>query len=190
MKNPFLTPIFDSDKFEHGLIEEYKSILRPLVYRPVTLLEIGVFKGGSILYWDSYLKHPGSRIIGVDLSVPDIEASDRVFLHECDQNNREGLIRIAKTYEQFDIIIDDGSHQKKETQTCFETLYPFLKVGGYYVIEDWAVGYFDKEIPQYAGMVKVITDIVAELPELGFETVRIILEPGKAMAFFQKGNRN
>jgi cephalosporin hydroxylase len=177
----------DTDKFRSGMMEEYKSILQPLVHRPVTLLEIGVLKGGSIGYWDSLLRHQDSRIVGIDLSLPEIEASDRVSLHECDQNDRAGLERIARMYQPFDVIIDDGSHRRKETQTCFETLYPFLRAGGYYVIEDWAVGYFADSLPQYAGMVEWILELVGDHPRWGFETLRIVCEPGKAMAFFQKG---
>ena len=65
MKNPFLTPRYDSDKIQLGLMEEYKQILKPMIYQPVTILEIGIFKGGSMLYWDSYLKHPEARIVEV-----------------------------------------------------------------------------------------------------------------------------
>jgi demethylmacrocin O-methyltransferase len=153
----------------------------------VTLLEIGVLNGGSILYWDSLLKHPDTRIIGMDRSLPEIETSDRVFLHECDQNDRAGLERIARMYQPFDVIIDDGSHQRKETQTCFDTLYPFLRAGGYYVVEDWAVGYFAESLPQYAGMVEWILELVGGHPQCSFEALRIVCEAGKSMAFFQKG---
>ena len=187
MEDPFFLAPFDTDKFRTGIIEEYKTILRPLVHQPVTLLEIGVFKGGSMMYWDSYLKHQGSRIVGIDLSVPRLEVSDRVFLHVCDQNDREGLLPIARTYQQFDLIIDDGSHRRRETQTCFEALYPFLKAGGYYVIEDWAVGYYEKSFPQFEGMIKMITDLMEQYWDWGFESYRIVREPGKAIAFFQKG---
>jgi cephalosporin hydroxylase len=187
VENPFDHPRLDTDKFQSGMMEEYKSILQPLVHRPVTLLEIGVLNGGSILYWDSLLKHPDTRIIGMDRSLPEIETSDRVFLHECDQNDRAGLERIARMYQPFDVIIDDGSHQRKETQTCFDTLYPFLRAGGYYVVEDWAVGYFAESLPQYAGMVEWILELVGGHPQCSFEALRIVCEAGKSMAFFQKG---
>ena len=36
-----------------------------------------------------------------------------------------------------DLVIDDGSHLLEETRTSFETLFPRLRMGGLYVIEDW-----------------------------------------------------
>ena len=36
----------------------------------------------------------------------------------------------------FDIIIDDGSHKMNHQQISFDVLFPHLKSGGIYVIED------------------------------------------------------
>ena len=36
----------------------------------------------------------------------------------------------------FDIIIDDGSHDPKDQIKSFESLFPSLKCGGVYVVED------------------------------------------------------
>jgi ribonuclease BN (tRNA processing enzyme) len=41
----------------------------------------------------------------------------------------------------FDVIIDDGSHQSQHQQVTFEHLWPALKSGGVYVIEDVEVSY-------------------------------------------------
>ena len=34
-------------------------------------------------------------------------------------------------------MIDDGSHLLEETRACFETLFPRLRKGGLYMLEDW-----------------------------------------------------
>ena len=39
-------------------------------------------------------------------------------------------------YGPFDIIIDDGSHRNDDMVISFETLFPVLKCGGMYVVED------------------------------------------------------
>ena len=186
MSNPFAVPEFNSDKISIGMMEEYKKVLAPLIHYPVTLLEIGVQYGGSVQYWDRYLKHPEARIVGVDLDVPDIEVSDRVELVECDQNNKIRLQQLADRYGKFDLVIDDASHYKKETEICLGVFWPHLKSGGYYCIEDWAVGYFGDQLPQYAGMVDVITDMMTGSSDRAFSSVRVVLEEGKSMAFFQK----
>ena len=39
--------------------------------------------------------------------------------------------------EPLDLVIDDASHLLEETRSSFETLFPRLRPGGLYVIEDW-----------------------------------------------------
>ena len=41
---------------------------------------------------------------------------------------------------QLDLVIDDASHLYTETKKSFEILFPLLKAGGLYVIEDWSWG--------------------------------------------------
>ncbi|MBV8738459.1 MAG: hypothetical protein JO007_14600 [Alphaproteobacteria bacterium] len=56
------------------------------------------------------------------------------------------LDRIASEYapDGFDIIIDDASHIAKLTKISFWHLFDnHLKPGGYYVIEDWRVSYWE-----------------------------------------------
>src|SRR5215207_423787 len=39
--------------------------------------------------------------------------------------------------EELDLVIDDASHRLEPTRTSFETLFPRLRDGGLYLIEDW-----------------------------------------------------
>jgi hypothetical protein len=43
---------------------------------------------------------------------------------------------INKTGGDFDLIIDDGCHNTIAQQTTFGFLFPYVKNGGYYIIED------------------------------------------------------
>ena len=45
----------------------------------------------------------------------------------------------------FDVIIDDGSHLNQHQIFTFETLYPFVKDGGVYVIEDVQTSYWSSD---------------------------------------------
>ncbi len=38
-------------------------------------------------------------------------------------------------------MVDDASHRYVETKTTFETIFPFLRRGGAYIIEDWEWGH-------------------------------------------------
>jgi predicted O-methyltransferase YrrM len=177
---------FDSDKFQHGLMSEYLTLLEPLQHKPIRLLEIGIFKGGSLHFWAHYLKHPETTIVGLDIEPPKAEFAKNVTVYRCDQNDGEALKKIADKHGPFDLIIDDGAHFKRETENCFRVLFDRVVPGGYYVIEDWAAGYW-KDQPAYAGMVELVTDIVHRVPELKIEAFKIVLSSGKAMAFFRRG---
>ena len=85
---------YDSDKIANRYLERYDPILEPWVDQPVTLLEIGVYKGGSLLLWRDYF--PSGTIVGVDISLPkEFKAPDRVRLFEGSQTDRQFLSRVA-----------------------------------------------------------------------------------------------
>ena len=185
-KNPLKLREYDTDKFQNGLIECYKKYLSPLKYQPIHLLEIGIFHGGSIRYWDDYLLHADTQITGLDLEIPELSCSDRVKLIAVDQNDKSTLQKIADSLAPLDFIIDDGAHRKTETRNCFEALFDRLKSGGYYAIEDWAVGYMGKGFEEFHGMVDLITDIIKDAEKIGISDFHITLEGTCALAVFRK----
>jgi predicted O-methyltransferase YrrM len=61
-----------------------------------------------------------------------------------DQADRERLAEIvdgALAGEPLDLVIDDASHRYDETLASFEVLFPRLRPGGRFIIEDWAADY-------------------------------------------------
>jgi hypothetical protein len=176
-----------TDKTTTGLARVYAQLFSNWRESPVRVLEIGIFQGGSMWYWAELFPHPETLIVGIDLQVPQIAFPTNVRVHVCDQNDPAALREIASRYGPFDLIVDDGCHFAKETRLCFATLFPAVKVGGSYVIEDWAVGYWLDRDPRYRGMVEVITDIMQEAPAKSIDAFRISLNPGQAYAAFRKG---
>jgi len=51
------------------------------------------------------------------------------------------LIAAHKKYGKLDIIIDDGSHHGEHQLISFNTLFPLLSPGGFYIIEDCLCAY-------------------------------------------------
>lgn len=47
---------------------------------------------------------------------------------------------VQQTGGQFDVVVDDGGHTNRQIKTTFDILWPELKPGGYYFIEDLQVG--------------------------------------------------
>lgn len=107
-----------------------------LRYKAINLVEWGIDEGSSLKTWKEFFPH--SEIHGVDLR------GDYEYLHElgikthiADQSNKGELILFGEQYPNyFDIIIDDCSHQSDDMILTFETLFPYLKSGGYYCCED------------------------------------------------------
>lgn len=69
-----------------------------------------------------------------------------------DVNVLQGVVDAA---EKFDVIIDDGSHVNRHQIESFEILFPPLRGGGIYVIEDTQTSYWpsfgggNTETPEY-----------------------------------------
>jgi hypothetical protein len=136
---------YDTDKIENRYLYWYDPVLEPFVDRDVKVLEMGVYKGGSILLWRDYF--PKGIIAGVDLKLPaGLEGQDRIYTFQGSQADTSFLSWVANKIapEGFDIIIDDASHFGALAKIAFWHLFEqHLKPSGLYVIEDWGTGYLD-----------------------------------------------
>lgn len=127
---------YGSDKVQHGYCQFYEKTLPK---NPKKILEIGVLKGASLAMWAEYF--PDAEIHGLDLfaenSEEDIETYLRnelgfknIILHKGNQCN--WLLLEVLRNEDFDVIIDDGSHNSRDQLITFFGLYN----GKQYFIED------------------------------------------------------
>jgi hypothetical protein len=148
--------IYNSDKHSTGLFLEYEKIFQPFRNDPINYLEIGIAAGGSLEWARDYFKQ-GSKIQGIDLKIPrDIEG---VEMYCIDQKDKVGLKSFGIGNGLFDVIIDDGAHTKDLSENTFNSLYPYLKTNGIYIIEDWGAGYFPLN-PHCKGLENLVTDLV------------------------------
>ena len=89
--------------------------------------------------WEEYF--PNAQLHFIDnnpnLIQHSYKLSSRSKLHIMNQNDKAKLIELANQVGEFDIIIDDGSHYMDDQQCSFITLFPFVKSGGMYIIEDY-----------------------------------------------------
>jgi len=92
-------------------LKNYEKYFLPFVNKEIKLLEIGVFKGESLLFWrDYFLK---GTIIGLDVNKVDLEdPTGRIHIYQGFQQDLKILDMIGKKAgpNGFDIIIDDASH--------------------------------------------------------------------------------
>jgi len=163
---------YDTDKSPRYL-GNYERYFRPLINNPICILELGVFRGGSLYLWRDFFKH--GTIVGLDANAVSIDdPTGRIRFYQGLQQDTDLLdrIRLECAPDGFDVIIDDASHVGELTRISFWHLFEnHLKPGGIYVIEDWGTGYWDS-FPDgksftpgenhHAGMVGFVKELVDE----------------------------
>lgn len=136
----------DKGSWGHNYVEQYDQFFKELRHAPVNLLEIGFYHGSSAYLWDDYFTHENAKLHHLDIDRSCYQytqkLSSRSMLHMVDQSNHNDLQNFASQNGEFDIIIDDGSHIVDHQITSFKALFPFLKSGGIYIIEDLFSSYW------------------------------------------------
>jgi demethylmacrocin O-methyltransferase len=119
----------------HNFTEVYERFFLPMRTRPIRILEIGIDQGGSLLMWSDYF--PNAEIFGIDILDCSSMETDRVRTFVADQSKREQLgAFLAKYPGPYDIVLDDGGHSMEQQQVSLGFLFPHVRPGGYYVVED------------------------------------------------------
>ncbi len=134
-----------SDKWDIYL-EEYERIFAPYREKDVSLLEIGVQNGGSLEIWQKYFPN-AINLIGCDINEKcrNLEyGSDAISVIVGDANSAAAGEEIKDISEEFDIIIDDGSHTSGDIVKSFAKYFPYLKEGGVFVAEDLHCSYWEE----------------------------------------------
>jgi hypothetical protein len=148
--------IYKTDKWgKHRYTDIYNQWLHPFRYKPVRLLEIGVGGvakpdrgGNSLRMWKRYFNR--GHIVGIDIHDKSRLAESRIHIYRGDQSDASFLKTIHDEMGPFDIIVDDGSHIQHHVIASFEVLFPLLKSGGIYIIEDTQTSYW----PSFEGSTK------------------------------------
>ncbi len=148
-----LATIHKTDKWNlHWYTQHYQKHFEHLKNKKINLLEIGVGgdedtqKGGnSVRMWKAFF--PYANIFALDLHDKSKHNEKRIKIFQGDQSDVTFLQNVVKQIGEVDIIIDDGSHINEHVLVTFKTLFPLLKKGGIYVIEDTQTSYW----PNYGG---------------------------------------
>lgn len=129
---------YRTDKFSHhkyGRI--YDEIFSRFRHDAFALLEIGVDEGASLSLWHDYFHK--ATIYGID-TVPGTRACDsksRIVVFTGNQHSVPFLSTVLDAMKDPPrVVIDDGSHYGKDQLVSFETIFPRMTPGGFYIIED------------------------------------------------------
>lgn len=95
------------------------------------VLEVGVADGSSLLAWSEVF--PNAHIVGMDIHPA---SKWRGEFHLGDQRSAADCAR-AVSGRQFDLIVEDATHQLADTLTTLFLLWPAVRPGGLYVVEEF-----------------------------------------------------
>lgn len=133
----------------HHYLDIYERHLGHLRGSQFKLLEIGVFRGGSLELWREYFGAEAT-IFGIDID-PRCASFDGVAgcVRIGSQASPDFLRSVVDEMGGVDVVIDDGSHDSRHIRASFEVLYPRLSMGGVYIAEDLHCSYWPSHCGGY-----------------------------------------
>jgi hypothetical protein len=128
-------------------IDDYCSLLRTL--KPKNIIEVGLLRGGGCIFLDAMCRP--EKLVAIEHNQEEvkplanyIESRDRsesikiyYGLDQADVGGVSSLLQSEFGDRPLDLVIDDASHNLDETRTTFSVVFPFMRPGGIYIIEDW-----------------------------------------------------
>jgi len=98
----------------------------------ISILELGVQRGGSLLAWKEYF--PNAKVTGIDISDTRLEKYKKDSVKFILGDLKVVIDQVEN--EQFDIIIDDSDHFDGTIAWIIQNYWKLLKPKGVMVIED------------------------------------------------------
>lgn len=134
--------------------EAYDRFFQKYRGKNVTILEIGVNKGGSLQMWKKYFNTSNNKVqvygIDIDPACKMLEEENiEIFIGS--QEDREFLKNVKKRIGKVDILIDDGGHTMNQQIVTFEELFDLVDEEGIYLCEDTHTSYMERYGGEYRG---------------------------------------
>jgi predicted O-methyltransferase YrrM len=136
---------------DQSLIDLYVDLCTE--FRGARIVELGIAAGGSTALL-ALLTSP-AKLVACDIAANPVQALSEFLdergltetvrpfygIDQADQKQLAALVDREFGAEPIDLVIDDASHQWDRTRASFDVLYPRLRPGGTFVIEDWGWEY-------------------------------------------------
>jgi len=162
----------------HGYSLVYDLLFAGRRLEPLNFCEIGLCIGGpevatgsidrtvndlpSIKMWQEYF--PNAKLYGVDISDFAAFETDKFKFVRADAGDETQLQKVVDLGVPFDVIIDDGSHASFHQQRAFLSLFPALRSGGLFIIEDihWQPETYSRTLPPVPRTDALLNQFVAK----------------------------
>ena len=98
------------------------------------MMEVGVADGSCLLAWREVF--PNALIVGMDIHHSDKAHGERIEFYLGNQRIKGDCDSVAAG-RQFDMIVEDATHQLDDTLRTLLYLWPYVRPGGIYVVEEF-----------------------------------------------------
>jgi len=133
---PYLSIKYDS------YFPAYETLLQKYADREVTMVEVGIFNGGSLFMWRKFFG-PKARIIGIDLNPDAREWEKHGFeIYIGDQSSDTFWSDFFRKIGKVDVLIDDGGHTNLQQVVTSHYAIQNINDGGMLIVEDVHTNYF------------------------------------------------
>lgn len=99
------------------------------------MMEVGVADGSSIRAWREVF--PNALIVGMDIHHSDKAHGERIEFRIGDQRSQQDCENAAAG-RFFDVIVEDATHEIANNLLTLFWLWPWVKPGGLYIVEEFA----------------------------------------------------
>lgn len=128
-----------SDKALHHAYHHAYGSLLPDRDAVKMVMEVGITDGGSMLAWREIFQ--SAHVVGLDIEPSALQPGPRLEVHLGSQADRGAVLRAAtndgrEPERRFDLIVEDAAHRLEYNLLTLFWLWPYLKPGGLYVIEE------------------------------------------------------
>ncbi len=130
-----------NQRYSHPYTLFYNSIFRDKKDANLVIAELGILEGASLLMWRDFFKN--ASIYGFEY-FPDLINSfkqkfdnTRITLAEVNVHSQPSIVNAFQSSGmQYDLIIDDTTHQFEDQLRFIETTHQYVKPGGMIIVED------------------------------------------------------
>lgn len=133
----------DKSSLIHNYCVKYEKYFPFKREEKLKIIEIGVYDGQSLKMWKDF--YYNSTVIGIDIMEKCKKyEEENIFVEIGSQVDENFIFKVCEKYQSFDLILDDGSHINEHVIKSYELLFPYLKSGGVYVVEDSCTSYWNE----------------------------------------------
>ncbi len=134
-----------TDKAIHTYMPVYERFIGPISGLPLRILELGIDHGRSLLFWLKMC--PLAEVHAIDLFDCREVTDPRLTVYQRFQQDPGIALLFEENY--FDVVIDDAGHEAPWQRASKDVLWPCLKQGGFYFIEDILTDQYPQEFDSW-----------------------------------------